>query len=101
MTRHNTASLWRDEIIQMRLEGKTSSEIAERTGLTTPAINSYVYREKLPTARDFDSLTNALLPNQRELLKAHQRKWGCTPAEAVVEILRDWLDETAAQEAAE
>lgn len=99
--RVNCASIHHDEILQMRLEGKSASIIAAQLDLTTTAVNTYAYRNNMPKAADYTRLLGALMPNQRALLAAYRDKWECTDAQAIVEILRDWIDEQAQRQAAE
>ena len=96
MTLH-TPSTYHAEIIQMRVEGKRPAEIARALGLSVHSIRGYIYRHNLPAARDIDALVNALTPQQAGRLKANAEQWECSTAEAALEIIRDALEEQAAE----
>ena len=96
----NSPSQHHEDILRMRLEGKRASDIADALDMNISTVRNYIYRNRVLSARGVNGLCSALTPEQQAKLSQLSDKWECTTAEAAVEILRDWLDETAAQEGA-
>jgi transposase len=96
-----------DRIAELRMEGLTSAEIAERVGRTKAQVISFAHRHNLPRKpRNHRTVITRLKVRlnmaedfTHEELATLDRlagKWGCvTLSEAALEILKDALAEAA------